>query len=54
MAFRTAPGASLPPSSLRRRLVKRMGLSAWMRRTRQRMAGFQYTASSTPRAAEGV
>ena len=41
-------------TSLRRRFIQRTGRSTSMRRTCQRMAGFQKMASNTARAAEGV
>ena len=46
--------ASLCPTSFRHTVSKRMGLSTWMRSMIHRMAGFQWTASRIPRAAEGV
>ena len=41
-------------TSLRRRLMKRMGRSTSMRCTRHRMAGFHKMDSNTARVAEGV
>ena len=44
----------LEATSLRRTLVKRIGLNTRSRVTTQRICGFQQTASRMPRAAEGV
>jgi hypothetical protein len=41
-------------TSFRRTEANRIGASTAIRRTCQRIAGFQRTASTTPRAAEGV
>ena len=54
MAVSTLRVETTPATSLRRRLIQRMGVSNSMRRTRQRMAGFHKMASNTARAEEGV
>jgi len=42
------------PTSLRRNDWNRIGFSTWIRSTTKAIAGFQWTASRMPRAAEGV
>jgi len=54
MALCTEASDSLPASSLRRRVVQRMGASTSMRRICQRMAGFHKIDSNIARAADGV
>ncbi len=53
-AQRTIVEGTLLATSLRLKLRKRIGFSTLIRRTTQRISGFQSTALRTPRAAEGV
>jgi hypothetical protein len=54
IALRIAPTGALCATSLRRIDWKRIGLRTWIAPTIHLIAGFQWIASSIPRAADGV